>query len=145
VLPFGNTIAHVDLTGTLLKEALENGVSRVEEAAGRFPQIAGFSFVFNPAAPVGSRVVSMTYNGAPIDMNATYRVATNSFMLLGGDGYTMFAKGSNGIDTGYIIADIVQEYIGANSPVNIGTDGRISEGTAAALQLRLALRERVTV
>jgi 5'-nucleotidase len=143
VLPFGNTVARVDISGAQLKAALENGVGRVEEAAGRFPQIAGFSFVFNPAAPAGSRVVAITYNGAPVDANATYRVATNNFMLVGGDGYSAFAEGANPLDTGFIMSDVVQEYIGANSPVTIGTDGRISEGTAATLQLPRAAREPV--
>ncbi|RRR73877.1 MAG: multifunctional 2',3'-cyclic-nucleotide 2'-phosphodiesterase/5'-nucleotidase/3'-nucleotidase [Candidatus Viridilinea halotolerans] len=131
VLPFGNTLALVTISGAQLKEALENGVSQVETGAGRFPQIAGFRFAFNPALPAGSRVTAMTYNNQAIDPAATFRVVTNNFMMVGGDGYTSFAQGSNAIDSGLIMADVVEQYIAANSPISIATDGRIMEGSAA--------------
>lgn len=133
VLPFGNTLALTTITGAQLKDALENGVSQVESGAGRFPQIAGFSFTYDPALPAKSRVTSIAYNGAAVDPNGAYRVATNNFMLTGGDGYTAFAAGSNKIDTGLILSDIVEQYIAANSPVNATTDGRIAVGAGAAL------------
>jgi 5'-nucleotidase len=135
VLPFGNTIARVDLTGAQVKEALENGVSQVETGAGRFPQVAGIRFTWNPAAPAGSRVVSIEVaDGAggykPIDPAATYRVVTNNFMLTGGDGYSVFQAGANQLDTGFILADVVADYIRAHSPVNPSVEGRIVEGQA---------------
>ena len=55
-LPFGNTVVLMELSGAGLRAALENGVSRVEDGAGRFPQIAGMRFEYDPAAPAGSRV-----------------------------------------------------------------------------------------
>src|SRR5262245_11182556 len=58
VQPFGNTIALVTLTGAQLKEALENGVSQIEQTAGRFAQVAGIRYSFDTAQPVGSRVTS---------------------------------------------------------------------------------------
>ncbi len=133
VLPFGNTIALVTLTGAQIQEALENGLSQVEDVAGRFPQIAGMRFVWNPAAASGSRVVDMQLRNADgsyssIDPNATYRVATNNYMLGGGDGYEVFEQGSEQLDTGYIMADEVMDYIQANSPVSPSVDGRIVEG-----------------
>lgn len=131
VLPFGNTLAVATITGAQVKEALENGVSQIESGAGRFPQIAGFSFTYDPSLPVGSRVTSITYNSAALDPAASYRVATNNFMLVGGDGYTAFTQGSNSFDTGFILADLVEQYITANSPLNIGTDGRISVGAGS--------------
>ncbi|GIV97040.1 MAG: multifunctional 2',3'-cyclic-nucleotide 2'-phosphodiesterase/5'-nucleotidase/3'-nucleotidase [Herpetosiphonaceae bacterium] len=134
VLPFGNTIVWVDLTGAQLKQALENGVSRVEEGAGRFPQVAGMRFAYNPAAPAGSRVVDVQVRGSdgsykPLNDSATYRVVTNNFLLNGGDGYSVFTEGQNKTDTGLLLADAVMEYIGANSPVNPQTEGRIVEST----------------
>ncbi|HMO60099.1 MAG TPA: bifunctional metallophosphatase/5'-nucleotidase, partial [Roseiflexaceae bacterium] len=59
VLPFGNTLSRVDLTGAQVKEALENGVSQVEQVAGRFPQVGGIRFTWDPAAAAGSRVSSI--------------------------------------------------------------------------------------
>ncbi|WP_029214760.1 bifunctional metallophosphatase/5'-nucleotidase [Kallotenue papyrolyticum] len=136
VLPFGNTIARVDLTGAQLRQALENGVSQVEQGAGRFPQVAGMRFTYNPAAPAGNRVVSVEIlqNGSyvPLDPNATYRVITNNFMLGGGDGYAVFTQGANKLDTGFILADVVADYIRARSPVNPQVEGRIQTATAGA-------------
>lgn len=138
VLPFGNTIALVDITGAQVITALENGVSQVtlsnpSGSAGRFPQVAGVRFQWTPNRPPGSRILNVWTPGVrnnipgyyPIDPAATYRVVTNNFMLTGGDGYSVFTQGKNGVDTGYILADEVQNYIAANSPVNATVEGRI--------------------
>lgn len=144
VLPFGNTLALVTLTGAQVIAALENGVSQVNLAnpsasAGRFPQVAGMRFIWDPSKPAGSRIVSVqietttSTNGVssataftPINPTATYRVVTNNFLLTGGDGYSVFAQGTNPIDTGFIMADEVQNYITANSPINRSVEGRIT-------------------
>jgi 5'-nucleotidase len=93
VLPFGNTLALTTISGADLKLALENGVSQVETGAGRFPQIAGFRFAFDPAKPAGQRVTAVTFNDQPVDPAASFRVVTNNFMLAGGDGYRALASG----------------------------------------------------
>jgi 5'-nucleotidase len=133
VLPFGNTLARVDLTGTQVREALENGVSQVETGGGRFPQVAGIRFTFDPAAPVNARVgVIEVRNQAgawvPISNTATYRIITNDFMLNGGDGYSVFTRGSDRLDLGFILADVVEEAIRAQGSINAETDGRIRIG-----------------
>jgi 5'-nucleotidase / UDP-sugar diphosphatase len=133
VLPFGNTLALTTISGAQLKAALENGVSRVENGDGRFPQIAGFRFAFDPAQPAGSRVTAITYNNQVVEPDASLRVVTNNFMLVGGDGYTVFAEGANRIDSGLIMSDVVEQYIAANSPVSIEVDGRIAQGAGVAL------------
>jgi 5'-nucleotidase/UDP-sugar diphosphatase len=92
-LPFGNKTLMLDLTGAQIKEALENGVSKIEEGAGRFPQVSGLSFTVDKAKPAGERISELMVNGAPIDPAATYKVATNDFMARGGDGYTAFKAG----------------------------------------------------
>jgi 5'-nucleotidase len=131
VQPFGNTLALVTISGAQLKEALENGVSQIEQVAGRFPQIAGMRFTWNPAAPAGSRVVAVQVGGAALDPAGSYRVAINNFMLGGGDGYTALQNGTNKSDTGFIDSDVTADYIRAHSPVNPAVEGRIIEGTAA--------------
>lgn len=127
VLPFGNTLSLVTLSGAQIKAALENGVSQVETGAGRFPQIAGFRFSFDPRQPVGSRITTMTDDNQALAPEATFRVVTNNFMLAGGDGYSVFAEGLNPVDSGLIMSDVVEQYIAANSPITIATDGRIVE------------------
>lgn len=143
VLPFGNTLALVTLTGAQVIAALENGLSQVNlsnpsASAGRFPQVAGLRFIWDPKRPANSRIVSVfvqtttSVNGVqnstfvPINPTANYRVVTNNFMLTGGDGYAVLTQGTNPVDTGLIMADEVQNYITANSPINRGVEGRIT-------------------
>ncbi len=122
VLPFGNTVTLVTLTGSQVKEALENGVSQVENGAGRFPQVAGIRFAWDATKPVGSRIVSIEIEVAPgtyrpIHMDKTYRLVTNNYIMAGGDGYSVLTEGTNAYDTGLLMADVVQEYIATLSPV----------------------------
>ncbi|MBF2066097.1 MAG: 5'-nucleotidase C-terminal domain-containing protein [Calothrix sp. C42_A2020_038] len=130
VLPFGNTIARLDLTGAQLKEALENGVSKIENGEGRFPQVAGLRFAWNPKASVGYRILSIQVqnsdgNYQPLVANSIYRVVTNNFLLGGGDGYEIFKSGKNQIDTGFLVADVVMDYITSRSPINQQVEKRI--------------------
>ncbi|BAZ05689.1 putative 5'-nucleotidase [Calothrix sp. NIES-3974] len=125
-----NTIARLDLTGVQLREALENGVSTIENGEGRFPQVAGLRFELNPQAPPGKRILSIQVQNAdgnyqPLDTKATYRVITNNFLLNGGDGYEVFKSGKNQIDTGFLLADVVMDYISSHSPINQQLDKRI--------------------
>jgi 2',3'-cyclic-nucleotide 2'-phosphodiesterase (5'-nucleotidase family) len=90
VLPFDNYLVAIRLTGAQLKQALEYGVSRLEEASGSFPQVAGLSFTYSRSAPAGSRVKEVTVGGQPLDLQKEYVVATNDFLVAGGDGYTAF-------------------------------------------------------
>ncbi len=92
VLPFDNYIVAMKLTGRQIKEALEHGVSAVEKNEGRFPQISGISFKYNPEATPGERISSINISGNPIDMEKEYSVATNDFLAAGGDGYKVFGK-----------------------------------------------------
>jgi len=132
VLPFGNTISRLDLTGAQIAQALENGVSNISEGGGSFPQVSGLRFIWQQSAPVGKRITDIevrTQDGSyqPINPSATYRVVTNSFMLNGGDGYSVFTQGKNKIDTGFLQSDVVIEYIAAKSPLNLQVEGRIQQ------------------
>jgi len=88
VYPFGNQIATTIVTGENLWKALENGVSGFP-ADGRFPQVSGFKFTFDPAKAVGSRIVSVTKDdGTAIAKDQTvYTLTTLDFIIYGGDGY----------------------------------------------------------
>jgi 5'-nucleotidase/UDP-sugar diphosphatase len=141
VLPFGNTIATFKLKGADVLAALENGVSQAENpenpSTGRFAQVAGLRYTWDPEKPVGSRIVSVEVGSAatgykPLDPNATYNMAANDFMRKGGDDYKMFAeKAIDPYDAGALLADAVMEYIKANSPVSPAVEGRISKGKVA--------------
>lgn len=141
VLPFGNLISTFELTGAEVVEALENGVSRAEnpenEGTGRFAQVTGLRYAWNPAQPVGERIVSVEVQNAdgsysPIDLAATYKVAANDFMRNGGDDYAVFEGARNVYDFGPSLDEAVQAYIAANSPVAPELEGRITQSEAVS-------------
>ncbi len=126
VLPFQNTLSTFEVSGATLKEALENGVSQMEEGAGRFPQVAGMTYSVDPAAEAGSRISDVTVGGAPLDMDKVYGVVSNNYVRNGGDGYAMFKDAANAYDFGPDLADVTAEYLAANAPYKPFTDGRIT-------------------
>lgn len=126
VLPFQNTLSTFQVTGETVVAALENGVSQIEEGAGRFPQVSGITFTVDAAAPAGSRVSDVMVGGAPIDLAATYGMVSNNFVRNGGDGYSMFIGAANAYDFGPDLADVTAEYMAENAPYTPYTDGRIT-------------------
>ena len=126
VLPFQNTLSTFQVTGDVLKAALENGVSQVEEGAGRFPQVAGMTYTFDASQPAGSRVSDVMVGGKALDMGASYGVVSNNYVRNGGDGYDMFKSATNPYDFGPDLADVTAEYLAKNAPYKPYTDGRIS-------------------
>ncbi len=145
VLPFDNYLVAIKLTGKQIREALEHGVSGVEQCAGRFPQVSGLSFSYNRRAPAGSRVKEIMIGGQPLDLQKEYAVATNDFMAAGGDGYQAFGealKSSRDFaciggmlkceklvynDAGRWLRDVVIDYIRKQKTVAPQIDGRIKE------------------
>lgn len=132
VLPFGNTAATTTITGAAVWAALENGVSQINLGAGRFPQVSGLKFTFDLTKAANSgRVTSVTLtDGTPIPKSAdvSYTLATNDFMVAGGDGYTMFGGLANA-RTRDVLETLVREAIvkdSLNGPVVMTTDGRIT-------------------
>jgi len=126
VLPFQNTLSTFEVTGEAIIAALENGVGQIEEGAGRFPQVAGMSFVVDASAEPGSRVSEVMVGGEPIDPAATYGMVSNNYVRNGGDGYAMFEDAANAYDFGPDLADVTAEYLAANGPYQPYTDGRIT-------------------
>jgi 5'-nucleotidase / UDP-sugar diphosphatase len=141
VLPFGNTIATFRLTGADVVAALENGVSRIsvnegvvtrEGANGRFPQVAGLRFSFDPTQEAGSRIVSVEVRAAdgsfaPIDPAAEYTIASNDFMRNGGDGYSVFRDNAiDAYDFGTPLNDALVTYLVANEGNLPAVDDRIT-------------------
>ncbi|WP_163846812.1 bifunctional metallophosphatase/5'-nucleotidase [Pseudooceanicola aestuarii] len=127
VLPFQNTLSTFQTTGADIVAALENGVSQLEDGAGRFPQVSGMSYAFDPAAEAGARISDVMVGGAPIDPEKTYGVVTNNYVRNGGDGYKMFRDGQNAYDFGPDLADVTAEYLAEQGPYAPYTDGRITQ------------------
>jgi len=127
-LPFGNKTVVTEISGAKVLEALENGFSQVEDGAGRFPQVSGLKVVYDPTKDAGSRVVSVMIGDAPLDPAKMYKVATNDYMLGGGDGYTALSGGKVLIDAnnGDLMANDVINYIAATGSVDAKVEGRIT-------------------
>jgi 2',3'-cyclic-nucleotide 2'-phosphodiesterase (5'-nucleotidase family) len=138
VLPFGNVVFTVSINGAELKAMLENGVSLMPAAQGRFPQVSGLCFTYDIALAAGSRVLSAvrqaangSCTGAPIDLTSasTYTIAENDFMATGGDGYpNIYARGT----TQNIMDQVLADYITANTPISPAIQGRIVCTTSGA-------------
>jgi len=126
-LPFGNKTVKLTLTGAQLLEALETGVSQVENTKGRFAQVSGLAFTYDAAKPAGSRVKSVSVGGAPLDKAKTYTLATNDFMARGGDGYGVFRSAEVLIDakSGTLMATQVINHIAAAGTIAPKIEGRI--------------------
>ena len=144
-LPFDNYIVAIKLTGNQIREALEHGVSAVEEGEGRFPQVSGLSFKYSLPDKKGSRVKEVLVAGQAIDLDKEYIVATNDFLAVGGDGYKVFGeaiktsrdflvvggmmKGEKIVysDSGRWLRDVVVEYMRGMKRITLMVEGRILE------------------
>ena len=147
VLPFGNTLYVVKVTGAELLEALEASTYCTPEAIGGFPQVAGIEFTVNtgaqfdtkelyPGSTYGkpasiNRVMIQTVGGEAFNPEETYTIVTNDFMGAGGDTYYAFKAASSGYDSGVPLDEVVMDYItselkGVVSKAQYGeTDNRI--------------------
>jgi 5'-nucleotidase / UDP-sugar diphosphatase len=139
VLPFSNTLATFQLSGADILASLENGLSDIENGAGRFPQVAGLKYSFDKTQPSGARLVGdveVMENGnwVPLDPAKTYGVVTNNYMRGGGDGYELFSSNAqNAYDFGPPLEQVVADYIAAQGgSYTPYTDGRISDVSPAA-------------
>ena len=97
VLPFGNSLAIMEVTGQEIKDALEHSVREYPKENGGFLHVSGMFFNYDGKAPAGERVLSVFVdtgdeNYDELDLEETYTVATNTFTAKGGDGYDMFGK-----------------------------------------------------
>ncbi|MFF0585927.1 bifunctional metallophosphatase/5'-nucleotidase [Streptomyces sp. NPDC003781] len=117
VQPFANTVNLKDYTGAQLIQILKEQVSGPNEAAPKILQVSsGLTYTLDLTRSGADRVVtdSIRLNGAPIDPSATYRVASNSFLAGGGDGFTTLGEGTNELVGADDLAAF-QQYLTANS------------------------------
>jgi 2',3'-cyclic-nucleotide 2'-phosphodiesterase (5'-nucleotidase family) len=121
VMPFGNVLTALDLTGDQVMQILEKSVS------GRPGNIvvSGMTFTFDQTRPIGQRVTSATVGGQSLVRTKVYRVETIDYLATGGDGQVTFQEGKN-VVYGDPVIDVVAAYIKAHSPVNPAVEGRIT-------------------
>lgn len=129
-MPFGNTVMLLEVSGADLLATLEHGVSKAPALSGRFPQVSGLSFAFDPKAPVGRRVVDASLGGQPVDPARRYRIATTDYLADGGDGYSMFKGARVLIDRSAapLLATVVMDHAQRLGTIAAPTGGRIRAG-----------------
>lgn len=132
-MPFGNSLAIMNLTGAELKTALEHSVRLFPAENGGFLHVAGLEFSFDPSQAEGSRVTNVNVkNGnvrTPLDVNRSYKVATNTFTAKGGDGFESFgAAYADGrvSEPGNIDFEMFAEYIASLDSVKPVLENRIN-------------------
>ncbi|MER2029776.1 MAG: 5'-nucleotidase C-terminal domain-containing protein [Solibacillus sp.] len=139
VLPFGNTLALMDVTGAELKAAFEHSVKSAPEENGGFLHIAGAKLEYDSSKEAGSRVVSLKFydeaTKAYVDVadNETYTVATNAFTAKGGDGFSTFEKayGEGRVtDLGLSDWENLKEQLLSMKEIKFTTEGRIVDTAA---------------
>lgn len=113
VQPFGNTVVYTDMTG---KEATEylSAVAQKKPDSGAYPQFSNVSFVATAAG-----LQDLKIKGEPIDPAKTYRMATLNFNASGGDGYPAIDNKPGYVNTGFVDAEVLKQYIEKNSPLDV--------------------------
>ncbi len=137
VLPYGNQLTVLSLTGAELIETLENGVSQVEDGAGRFPHVGGMRYSFDPTSDPGARIATVEIWEAAaasyveLDRTATYTLTTNNYLADGGDGYYVLADALDRYDSGWLLSDSLAEYVTDVGSVAPEVEGRITRAGSA--------------
>lgn len=139
VLPFGNTLSLVELTGADIKAAFENSVKDTPEEHGRFLHISGGKLTYDSSKEVGSKVVSVQYydetTSTYVDLkdDETYVIATNAFTAKGQEGYTTFEKAykeGRVTDLGLSDWENLKEQLLSMKEIKFTTEGRIVDTAA---------------
>ncbi len=126
VLPYGNTVTVIELSGADIQAAIEHGIDSYPETKGAFPHIAGMTVEFDASKEAGSRVTKIMIAGTALVAGQTYTVAINDFLAGGGDGYEMFDGAPVVAELGsmdQILIDYINE-VGLDKAI---IDGRIKD------------------
>ena len=113
VQPFGNIITYVDMTGAEVMDYL-NVVGTKTRDSGAYAQFAGITMTVT-----SDKVTNVVIAGKPLDTAASYRFTIPSFNAAGGDGYPNITAHPAFVNTGYVDAEVLKDYIQANSPINV--------------------------
>jgi 5'-nucleotidase / UDP-sugar diphosphatase len=126
--PFGNVACKIAISGRVLLDALNSGVSKLPAGAGQFPQVSGLTMRVDVRGPPGNRVSNVRVNGEPLDMNRTYTVGLPDFLQKGGDNYSMFVGQQVLIDaqSGDLVVTALEKYITAKRDVAPAIEGRVT-------------------
>ncbi|XP_068867315.1 5'-nucleotidase isoform X1 [Aphelocoma coerulescens] len=147
VLPFGGRFDMVTLKGSTLKEAFEHSVRRYGKGSGELLQVGGIHVVYDLSRAPGSRVVSLEVlctacrvpAYVPLQMDEIYNVTLPSYMLFGGDGYSMLKDKNLGYSKGEPDIEVVSRYLQRMKRVYPAVEGRIKFSSGSFIEASLTL------
>lgn len=131
VFPFTNFAVTLEVKGSVIKDALEHGLSEAPNSAGKFPQIGGMVVKYDATKPAGQRVSEITIKGEAYDPEKTYTLVTNDFMAIGGDGYEML-KDQTKLAEYELISEIFENAIREAGTINPESDSRLTNVSTEA-------------
>ncbi|MFU0447228.1 bifunctional UDP-sugar hydrolase/5'-nucleotidase UshA [Pseudocitrobacter faecalis] len=113
VQPFGNVVVYADMTGKEVTDYL-TAVAQKKPDSGAYPQFANVSFIAK-----GGKLTDLKIKGEPVDPAKNYRMATLNFNASGGDGYPQIDQLPGYVNTGFIDAEVLKQFIELNSPIDV--------------------------
>jgi len=122
VQPFGNTLMTLTMSGAQIKATLEEGFDATGAEQALSPS-QGFAYSYDRSQPIGSRITSMTLEGRPLDMAASYRVTVADFLANGGDTFFTFTKGTQRT-TGPLDLAALEAWLAQTPPRALPEDNR---------------------
>ncbi|MCH9630903.1 MAG: Trifunctional nucleotide phosphoesterase protein YfkN [Chlamydiia bacterium] len=126
-LAFDNDNILIEVTGKDILQALEVGVANTKDHAGKFLQVSGIEYFYNPNSIPGEKIIDVRINGSPLETKKKYRLATNTYNQSGGDGFFSLADGKilvNYDEAGKLIDTVIQ-YMQKNPNISKSIEGRI--------------------
>lgn len=125
IMAFDNEVVSLEMSGLEIIEMLEHAVSDYPAVEGKFLQVSGLRFYFDPDEDPGHRVKDVFVGGQRLRIRENYEVATNEFLAAGGDDYTMIEEADKMLTFGTRDQAMFIEYIQDNSPLFPVVEGRI--------------------
>lgn len=133
-LPFRSTLNVISIKGQYIRDALEVGLSGLDELKGTFPHISGMQLTFNSKAVAGQRIVSLTIGGKKLVLEKMYTLATTDYLFKGGDGYKPLSMGKQIKDSiildNILISDLIMRNIRLNGKLSSKIDNRLVDASA---------------
>lgn len=128
VLPFGNDIIKIEMTGEQILGALNQQWQAIDgQVQIRFLQLSGMAYCYDDSLPLGDRIVSASLeDGTLIQNDEVYTVAVNSFLHSGGNGFTTFGEGKNPVVVANDLDALVAYLESFGEPVSADIEGRIT-------------------
>lgn len=135
VFPFDNTLFTIEMTGAQIMKVLEHGIPNKQVGMLQF---SGLKIIYDESQPATERLTVTLPDGSPLNLTKSYKVATNDFMVAGGDNFTMFKEGKNPTDTYIPLRDVLAVAIKTRKIIDFTLDDRLIQSNGQSIKLPIA-------